>query len=119
MSMKVIALTSANEAAMQSVATQLLQAATAGQLRLSVMVGIKTADEAQAIFHGQGELWRVGEDDSKPELDALVDRAIDDSAPARMAAETAQALRRFVTRADLAGMRAARAGGHQATGMQA
>ena len=98
MSMKVIALTSANEHAMQSVATQLLQAATAGQLQLSVMVGVKDAGEAQAIFAGKGELWRIGDDETKPELDALIDRAIDDSTPARLASDTAQALRRFMGR---------------------
>lgn len=101
MSLRVIALTGANQAALSAVATQLLQAASAGSLSISVMPGVATADEAAAIFNGRGELWRVGEDESKPELDYLVDRAIDDSSPARMAVETAQALRRFLTKGQL------------------
>jgi hypothetical protein len=102
MSMKVIALTSANEAAMQAVATQLLQAATAGRLQLSVLVGVTDAHEASAVYASGGELWRVGEDESKPELDAMIDRAIDDSSPDRLAAETATALRRFCTKQHIA-----------------
>jgi hypothetical protein len=107
MSMQVIALTSANERAMQAVAAQLLGAATTGQLRLSVLVGVKTAHEAAAVFQGGGELWRIGPDNGKPELDPLVDRAIDDTAPGRMASEVAQGLRRFMTRAAIAERRAA------------
>jgi hypothetical protein len=103
MSMRVIALTSANEPAMQAVATQLLQASTDGGLQLSVIVGVNDAHEAQAIYCGGGELWRIGDDDTKPELDALIDRAIDDSSPARAAAETATALRRFCTKQHIAG----------------
>lgn len=103
MSMRVIALTSANEAAMQAVASQLLRAASTAQLPLSVMVGVKNAEEAQAVFSGAGELWRVGLDSGKPELDALVDRDICDASPVRLASETAQALRCFVTRAHLQG----------------
>jgi hypothetical protein len=94
MGMKVIALTSANEAAMQAVATQLLETAHAGQLQLSVMVGITCAQEAQAVFQGKGELWRVGLDSGKPELDDLVDRTIS-ATRGRMAIDTARELRRF------------------------
>jgi hypothetical protein len=97
MRMKVIALTSANEPAMQAVATQLLEAAHAGQLPLSVMVGVKSAQEAQAVFQGHGELWRIGHDGSKPDLDVLVDRIIPDGAADRMAIATARALRHFVS----------------------
>src|SRR5205085_3692218 len=93
---------SANEAVMQAVAGQLLQAAHEGQLQLSVLVGVKDAHEAAAVYAGGGELWRIGEDESKPELDAMVDRAIDDSSPARTATETAIALRRFVTKRHIA-----------------
>lgn len=107
MSMQVIALTSANEDAMAAVASQIAASASAGQLRLSVLVGVRNAHEAQAVFQGGGELWRIGQDDSTPELDPLVDRAIDDSAPARMATEVAQGLRRFITRAAIAEGRAA------------
>jgi hypothetical protein len=102
MSMRVIALTSANEPAMQAVATQLLQASTDGGLQLSVIVGVKDAHEAQAIYGDGGELWRIGDDETKPELDTLIDRAIDDSSPARVATETAQALRRFMTKMHIA-----------------
>lgn len=107
MSMQVIALTSANEPAMQAVATQLLTAASTGQLRLSVLVGVNDAHQAGAAFSGHGELWRIGADESKPELDPLVDRAIDDSTPDRLAIETAQALRRFMTKAGVAERRVA------------
>lgn len=107
MSMRTIALTGANEPAMQSVAEQLLESAAAGGFQLSVLIGIKDANEATAVCHSHGELWRVGDDDSKPELDALVDRAIDDSAPGRTAIEAAQALRRFMTKADVQDVRAA------------
>jgi hypothetical protein len=95
MGMQVIALTSANEAAMQAVATQLLETASAGQLQLSVLVGINSAQEAQAVFQGKGELWRVGLDSSKPELDELVDRTIS-ATRGRMAVDTARELRRFM-----------------------
>jgi hypothetical protein len=94
--MNMIALTSANEAAMTAVATQLIRASGAAPFPLALMVGIKDAQEAQAIYSGGGELWRVGEDDTRPELDALVDRAIDDSSPDRMAREVDQALQRFL-----------------------
>jgi len=102
MSMRVIALTSANETAMQAVATQLLQAASDGKLLLHVVIGVKDAHEAQAVYCGGGELWRIGEDDSTPELDALIDRAIDDSSPGRMAVETSIALRRCFEKVNVA-----------------
>lgn len=96
--MQVIALTSANEAAMSAVAEQLLAAASAQQLQLSVMVGIEDAFGAEAVFTGLGELWRIGVDESKPELDDLVDRWINDEAIAALPAIVDQELARFLQR---------------------
>lgn len=96
--MKIIALTSANEPAMSAACKQLLAAATHHRLQLSVLLGVKTALEAQAVYADSGELWRIGVDDSKPELDTLIDRAVDDSSPERMAREVDQALQRFLNK---------------------
>jgi hypothetical protein len=75
--MKTIALTSANEAAMSVAAEQLLR--TSGKIGqpINVLLGIHTALEAQAVYSGHGELWRIGHDEDTPELDSLVDRFID------------------------------------------
>lgn len=100
--MKIIALTSANEAAMAQAAEQLLEAIADGQLQLSVSVGITDAHAASAVYSGGGELWRIGEDDQRPELDALVDRTIDDTTPARLAHDIGQALGRFVGKLQVA-----------------
>ena len=75
----VIALTGAHEAAMTAAAKRLLQHANVRHLQLSVLVGIRTAHDAQAIYSNGGELWRVGQDDGHPELDFLLDRWIDDA----------------------------------------
>jgi len=91
-----IALTSANEAAMKAVATQLATAAVARRLQLAVHVGVNDAAQAEILYREGGELWRIGDDDSRPELDALVDREIDDSSPGRMAADADQALDRLL-----------------------
>jgi hypothetical protein len=96
--MKIIALTSANETAMAAVAEQLLSASCQRSLRLSVLLGVKDAHQAQAVFTGpdRGELWRIGEDSTHPELDALIDCQIDDSAPLHMARQVRQAVERFL-----------------------
>lgn len=96
--MKIIALTSANEAAMAQVAEQLLAASKKHDAALSVLVGIKDAHEAQAVYSQAGELWRIGEDDSHPELDTLIDCQIDDTAPLHMARRVDQALHRFLNK---------------------
>jgi hypothetical protein len=100
--MKTIALTSANEPAMEAVAHQLLAASMAQDKPLHVILGVDTAFQAQVVYSGGGEIWRIGQDDSRPELDALIDRAIDDSAPARMAHEVDQALHRFLNKKAIA-----------------
>lgn len=94
--MKVIALTSANEAGMAKVAEWLLEASRLKALNLSVLIGINTAHEATAVYSGTGELWRIGEDSTHPELDALIDVQIDDMSPLLMARLTALALDRFL-----------------------
>jgi hypothetical protein len=92
--MKIIALTSANEEAMASVAAQVLQLATDRRLPIAVMVGVNTAHDAQAVFCGRGQLWRIGEDSTHPELDALIDCQISDAAPLLMARQVDEAVRR-------------------------
>lgn len=94
--MMIIALTSANEAAMSAVADQLLAASTKRRLQLSVLIGVKDAQEAQAVYAGHGELWRVGEDSTHPELDMLIDREIDDTEAGVMHCEVNQALEQFL-----------------------
>lgn len=94
--MKIIALTSANEAAMAAVAEHVLAAAQAQGLQLTVSVGIQDAHAAQAVYREGGELWRIGEDDSRPELDALVDRVISDAGPFKMREDVEKALSRFL-----------------------
>ncbi len=96
--MKIIALTSANEDAMAAVAEQLLRRQHAVAPPLSVLVGIDNAHQAQAVCTPSCELWRIGEDETHPELDALIDCQIDDSAPLLMARQVDQQLRRFLTK---------------------
>lgn len=100
--MKIIALTSANEAAMAQVAEQLLAASTQRGLQLSVLIGIQDAQEAQAVYSNHGELWRVGEDDGHPELHALIDCQISDATPLRTTREVEQALDRFLNKTRVA-----------------
>jgi hypothetical protein len=91
-----IALTSANEPAMSAVAEQLIRASARAPFPLALMVGVRDAQAAQAIYADGGELWRIGDDDSRPELDALVDRTINDSEPELMARQVNVALDRFL-----------------------
>lgn len=94
--MRMIALTSADESAMQAVAMQLLHAATARSLALGVLIGIKTRQEADALYSQGGELWRIGHETGRPELDTLVDRALDATTPGRLVGEVDQALAHFL-----------------------
>lgn len=94
--MKIIALTSANEEAMAAVASQLLSTSARRRLPLSVMVGVKDAHQAQAVFAGRGELWRIGEDETHPELDTLIDCQIPDNAPLLMARHVDKNVGRFM-----------------------
>jgi hypothetical protein len=95
--MKIIALTSADEAAMAAVAEQLLTASRVRALNLSVLIGIDNAHQAQAVYAECGELWRIGDDDSRPELDALVDREIvNHPHPTHLEILIEQALQRFL-----------------------
>jgi hypothetical protein len=100
--MKIIALTSANEATMAAVAEQLLTASSEGALKLSVLLGIQNAHEAQAVYADSGELWRIGEDNTHPELDTLLDCQINDNAPLLMARQVDQQLLRFLTKTRVA-----------------
>lgn len=100
--MNYIALTGANEATLSAVAEQLIRASGARPFPLALMVGVKDAQGAQAIYAGGGELWRIGQDANTPELDYLVDRTIDDTAPAHMAHEVNQALHGFLNKTVIA-----------------
>lgn len=100
--MRMIALTSAGEATMATAAEHLLARITARGIAAAVTVGISTAHEAQAVYAEHGEIWRIGDDSTRPELDALVDRAIDDSTPARMLSELDAALHRFCSKTQVA-----------------
>jgi hypothetical protein len=102
MQVRTIALTSASDAAISAVTHQLLAAAAGQQLRLNVLQGVKTALEAQAVYMEGGELWRIGDDEDKPELDALVDRNLDDVTPEVLANETAWAWTEFVNKTRVA-----------------
>lgn len=94
--MKMIALTGANENTMAAACEQLLSASTHGDLKLSVAVNVHDAVGAQVVYADGGELWRIGPDDSRPELDVLVDRQLADDTPARLEAEVDRALARFL-----------------------
>lgn len=94
--MKIIALTGALESTLHAAAKQLLRASVTGNLQLSVLVNIKDAAEAQAVYCDHGELWRIGHDDGKPELDALVDRTVDDGTPEDLQRNLDAALQRFL-----------------------
>ena len=96
--MKVIALTSADENTMAAVAEQLVAASADRGLQLSVLIGIRDAHEAQAVYATHGELWRIGTDDSKPELDALVDRTLSDTHFQRLPHHVEHALERFLNK---------------------
>lgn len=61
------------------VAAQLLQRVTEKGKPISVCLGIVAAEHAGVIYAGGGELWRIGQDPSRPELDPHVDRVIDTS----------------------------------------
>lgn len=95
--MKTIALTSANETAMASAAEQLLAASRDRGLNLSVLIGVANAHQAQAVYLDHlGELWRIGEDETHPELDALVDRQIDDSTAGILQRRVDEELEKFL-----------------------
>ncbi len=100
--MKVIALTGANPITLHQVHTQLLQAITHAGVRASVLADVRNAHEAQAVYGEGGELWRVGDDDTKPELDVLIDRTLPDATPERLADATRQALHRFLNKTNIA-----------------
>lgn len=100
--MKIIALTGASAITLQLVHAQLLQAITHAGVRASVLADVRTAHEAQAVYGEGGELWRVGDDDTKPELDVLVDRTLPDDSPERLIDATRQALHRFLSKTNIA-----------------
>jgi hypothetical protein len=100
--MQVIALTSASEAAAAQAAEQLLLAAHDVQLQLTVMPYVTEAAQATSVYCGGGELWRIGHDETKPELDPLVDRWIDDSTADKMRAGVDKALREFLQKKAIA-----------------
>jgi hypothetical protein len=97
--MKTIALTGSNDIAVAKVAQLLIDASRTGGFPLQVHVGVDDAHQAATITASapNSEIWRVGFDSTRPELDPLVDRMITDAGPfADTAADTARALRAFM-----------------------
>jgi hypothetical protein len=75
--MKAIGLTGCDGANQALVAAQLLDRFTTRGLQISVCIGVVTREDAYVIAHGGGELWRVGHDPARPELDPLIIRWVD------------------------------------------
>ena len=85
--MRIIALTSANKAAMALVAEELAAASRNQGLQLLVLQGVEDAAQAAAVYADHGELWCVGDEAPHEELGPMVDRYItDESADATRAA---------------------------------
>lgn len=74
--LRAIALTGRDAAAMATVAQQLTLRSTERNLGLSLYLDVRDVNEANAVYTAGGELWRVGYDLTRPELDKLVDRLI-------------------------------------------
>jgi hypothetical protein len=98
--MNTIALTGANEPTMNRVADLLRKACDTAGMKIDVRVGINDAHQASLVYqqHPTSELWRVGADDNRPELDYLVDRWIDDVTPQDLAISTSRALSQYVNK---------------------
>jgi hypothetical protein len=74
-----IGLTGRELANQEIVAAQLLARVTDRNLPVSVCLGVVTREHAHVIYSHGGEVWRVGQDLTRPELEAHVDREIDTS----------------------------------------
>jgi hypothetical protein len=80
--MNVIGLTGANMRAMADVAEQLLALTAAARIAVSVILYVEDVDQVRILRAnnlGLTEIWRIGRDRTRPELDLLLDAHIDDS----------------------------------------
>ncbi len=75
--MNAIALTGRDRDAMDTVAQLLTTRITAKDLKTSLYLDVRSLAEAEAIYCAGGELWRVGHDLTRPEIDGHIDRQID------------------------------------------
>lgn len=75
--LRAIALTGRDSTAMAIVAQQLTLRSTERNLGLSLYLDVREVAEANAVYTAGGELWRIGYDLTRPELDNLVDRQIE------------------------------------------
>lgn len=72
-----IGLTGREPEAMLAVGSHLQQTAQAHDIPLQVFSGVCNPEEAAVVVGAGGELWRVGFDPGRPELDAFIDRQLD------------------------------------------
>lgn len=75
--LRAIALTGRDSTAMAIVAQQLTLRSTERRLGLSLYLDVREVAEANAVYTAGGELWRIGQDLTRPELDLLIDRQIE------------------------------------------
>jgi hypothetical protein len=98
--MNLIGLTGSNIPAMADVAERLLEAVSAGGHAVAIALYIEDVHQVRALRannRGLIEIWRIGEDSTRPLLEHTVDAFIDDSAgAAAMAAEADRQLARFI-----------------------
>ena len=77
--MKAIGLTGNENENQAIVAAQLLDRLTQRGLGVSICIGITAIEHAHLIHDAGGEIWRVGNDASRPDLNSHVDRVVDTS----------------------------------------
>lgn len=75
--LRAIALTGRDSNAMVIAAQQLMLRSTERRLGLSLYLDVREVAEANAVYTAGGELWRIGQDQTRPELDLLIDRQIE------------------------------------------
>lgn len=90
-----IALTGADEGAMTTVTAHLTGLIAERGNSIVVLMGVRNAHEANAVYANHGELWQVGDEPSSDELGPLVDRTITGSTPEHLRICTRQALDGF------------------------
>lgn len=93
--MKFIALTGL---ALADASAYLAQRVQREGLQISIFIGLETAADAENFGHVSAEIWRIGADESRPELDFLIDRWIDGDTPEQLHAELDKALRAFLAK---------------------
>lgn len=111
--MNVLGLTGRNMEAMADVAEVLLQHVTNSGHSVAICLYIENAAQAVALRRnaiGLSEIWRIGPDASRPDLDEarLIEATLDDSDPARLRELALQHLTRFLHLVNLYGTDAGR-----------